>query len=247
MIINKISHSRLGVFDQCPFQYRLKYHEKIKSLLPEPLYFEYGHYIHYMCELVVKNKMTIEKASIKAIAKYGDFDKTYISRIPNMVSNFKAFQNSIYSDEFESESTEIEFKIPIKGENFYFNGFIDRDIRFKNDNVLILDYKTSKKRNQVNKNYINQDPQLLTYIWAYSETTGTPIDAISGMLFYLESGDKLIARPDSRSVSMHIHECIAKAKKIEKMEPEQAKANLNKFCRWCEYRTICPTFIATQK
>jgi len=245
VIIKKISHSRLGTYDQCPFHYRLRYHEKIKSPLEEPPYFEFGHYVHYMFELVVKDKMPLERASVKARAKYGNFDKTYVKRIPNIIANFKRLQDSIYSDQFEKEETELEFKIPIEGENFYFNGFIDRKIDFKNGNILIMDYKTSKKHNQVKKYYIDQDPQLLTYIWATSQLTEAPIDAISGMLFYLESGDKLIANPDSRRVSMHIQECVGKAKEIEKMDPEDAEARVTKLCGWCEYRTICPTYLAS--
>jgi len=246
MIIKKISHSRLKLYDNCPFHYRLKYHEKLKSPLEDPPYFEYGHYIHYMFELVVKDKISLQEASKKSRAKYGDFGKEYVKRIPNMISHFKAFQESIYNDQFDSEETEFEFNIPVKGEDFKFNGFIDRKINFKNGNILIADYKTGKKHNQVKRQYINQDPQLLTYIWACSEVSGTPIDAISGMLFYLESGDKLMANPDPRRVSMHVSQCITKAREIQAMDPEKAEPNVNRLCGWCEYRTICPAYLASK-
>lgn len=246
MIIEKASHSRLQTFKHCQLQYRFKYNDKLESTLPKPEYFEFGHFIHKTFELVIQDKLPISEAAAIARKEFCQFGIKYSNRIPNMLNNFKKFQDMIYSQkdlEITHEETEGEFNILLnERHNVNFNGFIDRKINYSNGNILIIDYKTSQKRNQVNKFKINQDPQLMTYIWATHKKYDIDIERIAAMLFYLDSGDKLVSRPDKRRVSLYIQDCDRLVDTIKSMKPENAKANVTKLCNFCEFRNICPHF-----
>jgi len=243
MLIDKISHSRLQLFYQCPFKYRLKYHEKINpSYTPD--YFEFGHFMHRALELIVKNKTTVDEAAKESMKEFFNFDASYLDRSRNMFSNFLKFQEMIYSNDFDHEETEKEFRLNLGDEprSFLVNGVVDRTIHFNNNKILIVDYKTSKAHNQIKKETANDDKQLLTYMWACSIENSAALEDITSMLFYLESGDKVIAHPEKRKIDLHVQECLITANIISDMDPSQAKANVSRACRFCDYNTICPFY-----
>ncbi len=244
MIIDKISFSRLGIFEQCQYRYKLHYHDKVKSPLPEPPYFEYGHYIHKIAELVVSENIPVEIASKKSFEKYNKFGKEYINKIPIMIRNFINFQEHIKSSSPLHDSAELEFNIEKDG--FILNGFIDRVIKYNNDKTLIADYKTSKSHNETLQKDIHESKQLKMYVWAYSQTKNVPVEKISAMLFYLESGNKPITRFTTTEIENHIEKTITFSKCIRNMEPEDAKPNITNLCKWCEYRTICKPYLQSK-
>ena len=244
MIIEKISYSRLGVFDQCAYQYRLHYHDKIKSPLPEPPYFEYGHYMHKMAELVVEECISISEASKKAFKEHNKFGPEYIKRAPGMIRNFEEFQKYIKMSKPINDQAEVEFNLERDG--FKLNGFIDRAITYENDRTLIADYKTSKSNNEIKQKDIHGSKQLMMYVWAYNQITGVPIEKISAMLLYLESGHKPITKFTPEQVEDYMSSAIRSGQIIKDMKPEDARANINRLCGWCEYRTICKSYLQSK-
>lgn len=244
MKIEKISYSRLELFNQCQYHYKLHYDDKVKSPLPEPEYFEFGHYIHKLAELVVRDNISIEEASKISYAEYNRFGKEHNNKIKKMIRNFIGFQKNIENSNPIKNEAEVEFDITEN--DFRINGYIDRVITYNNNNVLIVDYKTSKENNEIKQKDIHNSKQLMTYAWAYNKITNTPIENISAMLFYLDSGNKPITRFNSEKINNHIKETIKLGNIIKQMDPEKAKANVTKLCNWCEYRTICKYFLQSK-
>lgn len=244
MIINKISFSRLEIFNQCQYRYRLHYHDEIKSPLPEPPYFEFGHYIHKTAELVVTEGLSVEEASKESFKKYNKFGKEYIDKTPVMIRHFIDFQKYISISKPLNDSAELEFNLELN--DFKLNGFIDRVISYDQERTLIADYKTSKSHNETKQKDIHDSKQLKMYVWAYNQITGVPVEKISAMLFYLESGNKPITRFTTTEIEDHIEQTISCGNVIRNMDPQDAKPNITNLCKWCEYRTICKPYLQSK-
>jgi RecB family exonuclease len=242
LIINNISHSRIELFKQCQYKYRLLYHDKIKSPLPEEQHFVFGKFIHKMLELIVKDKLTNEIAINKSLEMFSNLDRSYLEKLPNIIRHFDYFQKQIYNEDFLKETTEETFELPVFDGEFVFKGVIDRKIFYKNGKVLIIDYKTSQKKNQIKKELANQNPQLIIYTWASNLTEKIDIDNIHSMLFYLNSGNTIFANPNKKTIELCINDICKTAMEIKNLIPELAKPNPGPLCNYCEYRTICKYF-----
>jgi ATP-dependent helicase/DNAse subunit B len=234
MKIGYISHSRLEVFDQCNYKYKLKYHDKI-DLKEDKDYLEFGKFVHLAFELIVKENISPEEAAKKAYAEHYNFGSAHKEKIPRIFRNFSYLNESL--KEIMKEDVEKEFRILI--EDFEIYGFIDREITFENGKIMIIDYKTSKKKNELNLKQAMNNGQLMKYVFVCHKMTNVPVEDIYAMLFYVDSGAKHIVSFDHNKVYTHIQECLEKARNIKEMRPEQAKANIQPLCGWCEFKQIC--------
>jgi len=200
--------------------------------------------MHKMAELVVEEKISVKEASKKAFKEFNKFGSAYTARAHGMIRNFLEFQKYIKMSGPLNDQAEIEFNLERDG--FNMNGFIDRVITYEKDRTLIADYKTSKSRNEIRQKDIRGSKQLMMYVWAYNQISGVPIEKISAMLFYLESGNKPITRFTTEEVESYMESAIESGQIIKDMEPEDAKANINRLCGWCEYRTICKPYLQSK-
>jgi putative RecB family exonuclease len=241
MLLEHISHSRLQTFEQCPRKYRFRYDDKIPSPIPKEPYLDFGNFIHKLFELVLKGS-SYDEAFQVALKEYHGFPQAYHNRIGDILQKFKTFNEQIEQSGPISQSAEEKFNLFVGKSTITVTGTIDRKIRYDTGKILIVDYKTSQKRNQVPAFMINHDKQLMTYIWATSKTEGVEMEDISGMLFYVESGDKLVAKPDPREITLHMFQCDNLAKRILATKPENVVGCTSKLCNYCEYRSLCPDF-----
>lgn len=239
MIIEHASHSRLNLFEQCNYKYKLKYHDKIK-IVEYKDYLEFGSYIHYVFEHYIKNKLSLKEASELAIKQFNKFGNDYKKNIPTIFRHFEEFNKNIYSSEISKEDVELEFNIDISG--FIFNGKIDRNIKYTNEKFLIVDYKSTATRNELNKTEAKSDGQLAKYVYMIHKLYDVPIKNIWGMLFYVLSGNKILVSFTEEEVMNHIEESVEIAKKIYSMPPELAKPKITALCSHCEYRNVCQPY-----
>ena len=243
MIIKKVSHSRMNIFKHCPYQYRLQYHEKVKSPLPEPDYFEFGTCVHAIFESIVEEDMELKEAYEKHIGQY-KISAEHKRKFPIILRNFISFQKRI-SEIAIKQKAEEEFKIDVNG--ILFNGLIDRTIYLNDNKVLIVDYKTGKQKNELTQAKAQVDGQLLTYVWATAKTDNIPVENIVGMFFYVLSGRKVMVKFTEKQVLQYIDSTAQLAMKIKEMEPIQAKPNVTRLCNWCKFRTVCTPYLRYQK
>ena len=92
-------------------------------------------------------------------------------------------------------------------------------------------------------NDVKKSKQLMTYVYSINCLTEQPIEKIIGMMFFLDSGNAKMANFTQAQVEAHIAETVALARKIIAMDPTGAKANMDWYCRFCEFRTICKTYV----
>jgi lipopolysaccharide biosynthesis regulator YciM len=70
-----------------------------------------------------------------------------------------------------------------------------------------------------------------------------PIEKTSAMLFYLDSGNKPIARFSKSQIDDCLDSSIQEARVIKDMDPKDARPNVTYLCNYCEFRTVCKHFI----
>lgn len=108
-------------------------------------------------------------------------------------------------------------------------GKIDR-IDVENDELVIIDYKTGKEPEETD--YL----QLVIYSIIVVQKINKKIK--KAYYWYLKNGRKVSISPTQKDLENGIIE-IKSLAEIIKNEQEFAP-NVNKFCSWCEYLSICP-------
>lgn len=255
MNIEYLSVSRANLFLQCPAAYKFKYHDKLKSPLPEPPYFVYGTIVHLCAELYVQNK---GKKSLKAISNEilkgkipineykgqqtfaPELSPDYQKKLP---VHLEAIQKITEKIGFDGE-TEYVFKYDLDPPNRrLFTGIIDRLIQ-KDNKFWILDYKTTKagKWRKDEKN-ITSDLQLRAYCRVVQREFDADAENIKAGLFYIEKPSKLVAVQFSNKTLQQTEQELLKIhKQIDNADPATVWGKCGDHCFMCEWRTQCPFF-----
>ncbi len=250
MNIEHISVSRGKSYKQCPYYYKLKYHDKIPNPGEEQFYFVYGKIIHkiaeihveekgkrslsLICEDVLKGKIEIEdgkKAPLLPIE--------YKKRMPLHIKAISKLNEKIGCDGI----TEYKFKYDLDPPNKKLvTGFIDRVI-IREDKAWIIDYKTTKKGPfRENKQTIKNDPQLRIYSRVVQKEFNLDPKNIKAALYYLED-EVLLSSSYSESSLVEIEEELLNLyDAINEHRPENAVGKVGSHCNRCEYREMCPFF-----
>lgn len=250
MNIEHISVSRGKSYKQCPYYYKLKYHDKIPNPGEEQFYFVYGKIIHkiaevhveekgsrnlgLICEDVLKGKIEIEegkKAPLLPLA--------YKKRMPSHIKALSELSKKIGCEGI----TEYKFRYDLDYPNKkYVTGFIDRVI-IKENKAWIIDYKTTKKGPfRENKKTIKTDPQLRIYSRVVQKEFGIDPENIMAALYYLEDELLLSSSFSSDSLERIEKELLNLYNEIYEHRPEDARGKTGSHCSRCEYREMCPFF-----
>jgi len=108
-------------------------------------------------------------------------------------------------------------------------GKIDR-IDKEGDKIKIIDYKTGTEREE------GDTLQLIIYSIIASKKLDKKVGQASYL--YLKSGNKKTIEPSEKDLENGILEIKGIVDMINK--EEDFEPNINKFCSWCEYLSICP-------
>jgi CRISPR/Cas system-associated exonuclease Cas4 (RecB family) len=250
MNIEHLSVSRSGCFDQCKQQYKFRYHLKVIPARPEQLYFTYGKLVHTAAELYVLGKGSRPITDIVSDLLQGriDFegsdnicrlDDSYYKKLYKHVAFIQRFTEKVGFD------GEIEYEIkydldPPNNKNFL--GYIDRLI-LKNDEAIIIDYKTSKNNAwRKNKVTIKKDLQLNAYALHVHEKFGIAPEKIQAALVYLE--DPQVVSTSFTKKGLEETKNILKNAyySIESFPEDKVKGNVGHHCTRCDYQDVCPFF-----
>lgn len=255
MDIEHISVSRSKSYKQCPYYYKLKYHDKIPNPGEEQFYFVYGKIVHKIAEQYVneKGKRSLKEISddvLKGRIEIEDGKKApplpleYKNRFPSHIKAIQKLNDTIGCDGI----TEYKFKYDLQDPNKKLvTGFIDRII-IKNKKAWIIDYKTTKKGPfRENKKTIKFDPQLRIYSKVVSKEFGIPATNIKAALYYLEDEEILSSCYNEESLEIIEKELLEIYDSIKEHRPEDAKGITGQHCQRCEYRNMCPFFRNVKK
>ncbi len=250
MNIEHISVSRGKSYEQCPYYYKLKYHDKIPNPGEEQFYFVYGKIVHKIAEKHVEEKGLIPLQEIVSAVLGGEIEieegvqapvlpLEYKKRIPLHVKAIEKLNKKIGCDGI----TEYKFKYDLQPPNQKLvTGFIDRII-LKQNKAWIIDYKTTKKGPyRVNARTIKYDPQLRIYSRVVQKEFGIEPENIKAALYYLEDEQIVSSSYKEESLSLIEKELLSLYDSISRHEPEQAVGKTGSHCKRCEYRGMCPFF-----
>lgn len=140
------SYSRLTAYNQCPYQFKLKYVECNEG---EPnFYAQYGSFCHKILEKYAKNELTLFD-----LATY--YEENYYSEVtcpapPNKFTDIGQsyydkgldFLENIDIDIEDYEILGVEKQVKFKIGKYNMVGFIDLLLRDKDGNITVLDHKS---------------------------------------------------------------------------------------------------------
>lgn len=254
MKIEHISVSRKRCFDQCQMQYRYRYHlEMVGKPQDEPMHFTYGTIVHKIAEEYVKSRGEKLLSEVAGDVLTGRIDideggrkapplpQEYKRKLP---LHLKALKNLTDKTGFIGE-VEYPFYYDLDPPNKRFvKGYIDRVI-IQDDKYWIIDYKTTKQAYQKNSSNILDDLQLKCYARIIQKNFNAKPENIKTALYYLE-GPKLIgACFSAESLERVEQELLQSYLEIENTPEFQAYGRVGNWCRFCDYRKICPVYSLT--
>lgn len=253
MEINHISVSRKKCFATCSQQYKYRYHMRLPSPVPEPVYFWYGNVVHKIAEEYVRNqgKITIGEIAKEVICgniEIGEGKKCppipadYTKKLQKHLKSILELTKKIGMDGM----VEYEFRYDLDPPNNRFTtGFLDRLI-IRGDKAYIIDYKTTKKGKwRVNKQTVVDDLQLRMYARVVQRNFGIKAENIKAALFYLE-GEELVGCCYSEESLIKVEqELLDTYLMIEKSDPDKAWGKVGWHCKNCDYATLCPFYTSS--
>lgn len=246
----KLSATRISSFLQCPQKYWFQYHDHLPKV-PSPA-FRLGIAVHEALELA--GNMWIKKGKFtkadkkKIIDKYVEMSvkegiedmmvhKEGMHLIAHRIDNFRLGKKIVgLETKFgydEEGSLEIVTKDGVK-----LIGALDKAIETDKNTLLIVDYKTSKTAPTADQ--LRTDIQLSIYdlaaniIWPDYERIILSLDMLRSDVLYTYRTDE--DRADFVDYLKTLHDQMVGLKKTK------AKARLNIFCPWCDYKEYCKEY-----
>jgi len=255
MKIEHISVSRGKSYKQCPYYYKLKYHEKIPNPGEEQFYFVYGKIVHKIAEqyVIEEGKRNIDiiakdvlkgKIEIENGKKAPKLPSDYQRRFPKHIKALINLNNMVGS----KGVTEYKFRYDLEPpKSKLVLGFIDRIIINENK-AWIIDYKTTKEGPyRENKETIKYDPQLRMYARVVQKEFKIPAQNIKAALYYLEDEKFIHSSYSEESLDNVEKELLNLYDSIKEHESDDARGVIGPHCKRCEYKTICPFFKSSQR
>ena len=244
----QLSASKIKVFNTCPLKYKYQYIDCIPSF-DKSKQMQMGLLIHKVLENFHKNnKITLDELK-KLLNIY--WDRSFYSceqeneqNKEDAIMMLENYWNYIDKTQLGMGYYEYEFSFNI--DNIELIGKCDR-INIDNDNnVTIIDYKTSK--NSVSKNILKKDIQLNIYaLFLYKH--GIQIDSSSKIKVIPKEIIMLYLKKDKPEVLItlnneDLNKAIDDIKSISsEIKSSSYKPNKGRHCDWCDYKELlCPKF-----
>jgi len=245
----KLSATRINTFLQCMQKYWFQYEEHLPKVSPPA--FRLGLAVHGSLELA--GKIWLEKGKFtktdqkKILDEYvrlsiqegiDDFaiHKEGLELVTNRINNFDMGTILSLEKTFgynKAGSLEIKTRdgVPLIGA-------IDKAIEIDEDTLLIVDYKTSKTTPTPDQ--LKTDPQLSIYdlaasvIWPDYKRIILSLDMLKDEMVYTYR-----TYEERMGFSEYLKIMYDQMKKLTK---KKARARLNIFCPWCDFKEYCDKY-----
>ncbi len=254
MNIEHISVSRKGVWEECQFRYKYRYHDKIPPPGETPFYFTYGKIIHKIAETftghqghrpmteICNDLFAGEELEPGLICPHpANWPGAYRKRMPGML---RALERLAEKMGLENEQhTEYEFYFDLDPPNKkHVKGFVDWLV-IKKGIYHIIDYKTTKKGKwRETQQTVGHNLQLRAYARVIQKDFDIDASKIKSALYYLEGANLLGAKFTNESLELAEKQLLEAYRQIEATPPERAAARVGEHCKRCDYREPCPFY-----
>ena len=248
------SHSRVSTYENCPYQYKLKYIDRIKVDIPTTIEAFMGDIVHQALERLYKDKKYQRKISksnlIKDYRERWDHDYSndiLIVKADEGLSsdNYKKMGEKFISDYYDrmkpfEEMTilglETQDRMTLPDGNQW-HVRIDKLGCDSEGNYFVCDYKTNSRMKDQEE--ADEDRQLALYsIWVKNKfKDAKSVKLIWHMLAF--NKDAISERSDKQLEKLQKDVCDL-IKEIEKAKEFPRK--ISALCDYCVYKEICPSF-----
>ena len=243
----KLSATRINTFLRCKLKYWLNYYEHLPKV-SNPA-FLLGRAVHESLELA--GQIWMEKGVFNDEDKKSIFDlyeKVSVQEgiedmliheegkrlVNNRLNNFDLGKGIISLEyEFGQKDNDI-----VTEDGVHLVGAMDKVIEVDEDTLLVVDYKTSKTAPTPDQ--LRSDPQLSIYDvaasirWPNYKRIILCLDLLKSDILYTYR--TLEERRAFKQYLKILHD------EMDKLKKKDAKANLNMFCPWCDFKDYCDTY-----
>lgn len=233
----KVSYSRISVYNECPFKYRLVYLEHLEPLDD----FSPGNALY----VGTAAHEAVEKRSVEAgIESYKSHFKELGPEHEFEIEKLKIMSQKAIDQIPECETYEYKLEVPDE-----FVGFIDGLKKNDDGTYTIMDFKTSN-----NVAGYRNSPQVHLYKYYFERLTGNKVKD----LYYVFIPKPTIKLNESLSNKEEILEELSNMNvHFEKVEYDRNQVNYffarktllekakafpkrpNRFCKWCDFYRLC--------
>lgn len=249
------SHSRISTYENCPYQYKLKYIDKVKVDTPTTIEAFMGDMVHQTLEFLYKNKKFKKRVAKNILIKfYRDlWNKNYSDDIlivkaekENVgADNYRKMGEKFISDYYDRMKpfeqmtilgleTQDRMTLP-DGNQWHVR--IDKLGCDSEGNYFVCDYKTNARMKDQEE--ADSDRQLALYsVWVKDKfKDAKSVKLIWHMLAF--NKDAVSERTDEQLEKLQ-QEVIAIIKEIE--DTTEFPRNQTALCDYCVYKEQCPSF-----
>lgn len=249
------SHSKVTCFENCPYQYKLRYIEKATPDIPETIELFMGKRVHETLEKLYKDKKFKKLVSKATLLKFynDNWEKEYSDDIKVVkegltAENYRKMGKKFIEDYYDKYKPfdqltilglETEDRMTLKdGSQWHVR--IDKFACDDKGNYYVMDYKTNASMKDQEE--ADADRQLAMYsIWVKDKFK----DAKSVKLVWhmLAFNKEAISERTPEQLEKLENETIALIKKIEKAEKEKDfPTHITALCNYCGFKSQCPSF-----
>ena len=245
------SHSRLSTFEQCPYKYKLKYINKIKTDIQDTIITFLGSRVHETLEKLYRDLDNQKKNTIDELLifynnqwkKYWSNDTVIVKTDYDMDQYRKMGETYIrefyekYHPFDQDRTIALEERILIDLDDsgdYKLQGYIDRLSEQREGYYVIHDYKTNKQLPP--QEHFDSDRQLALYAIGVKKNYPNVKD-IDLAWHFLKFNKQIKSKRSEKQLQQLKKETLGLIKKIEKTTIFDT--NPSYLCDWCEYKPIC--------
>jgi len=245
------SHSQLGMYEQCPLKFKLRYRDKIKRDI-EGIEAFLGTMVHDTLKKCYDDLRFTRINSLSNLLAYynkiwqQNWNDSIVIMKPELTQeNYRALGEKLIGNYYNRYSpfdaditiqTEMNIRFSLDDENKYrMQGYIDRLSRTADGTYEIHDYKTSA--HMPGQEDADEDRQLgLYHVGVQKKWPG--IENIRLIWHYLAFDTELVSYRTPEAISSLIESTRSLIDEIE--AAQDFPPNESRLCDWCEYPDLCP-------
>ena len=251
------SHSRLSTFEYCPFQYKLRYVDRVKMDDPGTIEQFLGSRVHealeWLHDLALRGRVATEDELLAEYERLWEElwdDRLRIVKTDLDAEHYREVGRRCARDyhrrhhPFDSGRTlGLELRVKVELPDAHrLQGYIDRLEKTPEGRFVIHDYKTSGRLPE--PTWAASDRQLALYALAIRERfEEAEADNIQLAWHYVAFDEIVTSTRTGEQLDQLAHDT---SRLIETVELAVAERKLptstGTLCEWCEYRPLCPEF-----
>jgi len=249
------SYSKVSCFEICPYQYKLKYIDKVKVEIPATIESFLGDIVHRTLEKLYKDKKFSRAISKATLLKFyrDTWEKEYSNDILIVKKDLKAenykkmgmkFIKDYYNrmkpfDQLTILGLETTDRMTLPDGNQW-HVRIDKLACDDKGNYYVCDYKTNSRMKR--KEEADSDRQLAMYsVWVKDKFRD--IKSIKLIWHMLAFNKDVVSERTDEQLKKLQEDIMQLIKKIQKAkEKNNFPTNVTGLCNYCLYKSLCPSF-----